>query len=57
MALAEVRQRPVRIFVAQMEQMKVNFRAVELRGVLVRSLRNIQIARKRTPALRGTRSL
>ena len=34
MALAEVRQRPVhmahRIVVAQMEQMKVNFRAVEL---------------------------
>ena len=46
MALAEVRQRPVRIFVAQMEQMKVNFRTVELRSVVAQSLKNIQTARK-----------
>ena len=50
MALAEVRQRPVhmahRIVVAQMEQMKVNFRTVELRSVVVQSLKNIQTARK-----------
>jgi hypothetical protein len=51
MALAEVRQRPVHmahgIVVAQMEQMKkMNFRAVDLRSVMVQSLKNIQTARK-----------
>jgi hypothetical protein len=50
MALAEVRQRPVhmahRIVVAQIEQMNVNFRAVELRSIMVQSLKNIQTARK-----------
>jgi len=50
MALTEVRRRPVhrahRIVVAQIEQMNVNFRAVELRGIMVQSLKNIQTARK-----------
>jgi hypothetical protein len=50
MALAQVRQRPVHMahsmVVAQMEQMKVNFRAVDLRSVMVQSLKNIQTARK-----------
>ena len=50
MALTEVRQRAVhmahRIVVAQIEQMKVNFRAVELRSIMVQSLKNIQTARK-----------
>ena len=53
MALAEVRQRSVhmahRIVVGQMEQMKVNFRAVELRSVVVQSL--YPDSKKRTPAL------
>jgi len=52
MALTEVRQRAVhmayRIVVAQIEQMKVNFRAVELRSIMVQSLKNIQTARKNT---------
>jgi hypothetical protein len=50
MALTEVRQRPVhmahRIVVAQIEQMNVNFRAVESRSIMVQSLKNIQTARK-----------
>jgi hypothetical protein len=47
MALNEVRQRPVhmarRIVIAQLN---VNFRAVELRSIMVQSLKNIQTARK-----------
>jgi hypothetical protein len=35
-----------RIVVVQMEQMKVNFRTVELRSVVAQSLKNIQTARK-----------